>query len=81
VGHDHDASEIHLPKVNRIQTPADGHGEKEICCEGDFNTVTVAEPVSVVNTNAQLQEILASVLQSVKQSVKEANEKLQRNIE
>jgi hypothetical protein len=81
VGHEHDASEIHSTKVDGMHTPADGHGEKEICREGDFNTVTVAEPVSVVNTNAQQQKILASVLQSVKQSVKEANEKLQRDIE
>jgi hypothetical protein len=36
VGHEHDASEIHSPKVDRIQTPADRHGEKEISCEGDF---------------------------------------------
>jgi hypothetical protein len=81
LGHEHDAIENHSPKVDRIQTLADGHGEKEICCEGDFNTVTVAEPVSVVHTNAQLQEILASALQRVKQSVKEANEKLQKEIE
>jgi hypothetical protein len=80
-GHEHDASEIHSPKADRMQTPADGHGEKEFCCEGNFDTVTVAEHVSLVNTNAQLQKILASVLQSVKQSVKEANEKLQRDIE
>jgi hypothetical protein len=81
VVHEHDGSEIHSPKVDRIQTPADRHGEKETSCEGDFNTGTVAEPASIVNTNAELQEILASVLQSVKQSVKEANEKLQKDIE
>jgi hypothetical protein len=65
VVHEHDASETHSPKVDRIQTPADRHGET--FCEGDFSTGTVAEPASIVNTNAQLQQILASVLQSVKQ--------------
>jgi hypothetical protein len=67
--------------VDRIQTPADGHGEKEISCEGDISILAAAEPTGISNTNAQLQEILASVLQNVKQRVKEANEKLQMEIE
>jgi hypothetical protein len=73
VGHENDANKIHSPKTDRIQTPEDRHGEKHICCEGYLSTVTVEEPVSIVSTNPQLREILASVLQSVK----EANEKLQ----
>jgi hypothetical protein len=81
VVHEHDGSKIHSPKVDQIQTPADRHGEKGASCEGDFNTGAVAEPASIVNTNVQLQEILASVLQSVKQSGKEANKRLQRDIE
>jgi hypothetical protein len=80
VGHEQEVNENHSQIVNRTQIPADGHGEKEICREGDCNTVTVAEPTSVVNTNAQLQEILDSIL-NVKQSVREGNEKLQRDIE
>jgi hypothetical protein len=32
VVHEHDASETHSPKVDRIRTPANRHGEKEICC-------------------------------------------------
>jgi hypothetical protein len=67
VVHEHDGSKIHSPKVNQIQTPVDRNGEKGTSCEGDFNTGAVAEPASIVNTNIQLQEILASVLQSVKQ--------------
>jgi hypothetical protein len=42
VVHEHDGSEIHSPKVDRIQTPADRHREKETSCEGDFNTGTIA---------------------------------------
>jgi hypothetical protein len=80
VSHEQEVNEIHSRIVDRTQTPADGHGEKEICREGNFNTVTVSEPSSIVNTNAQLQEILDSIL-SVKQSVREGNEKLQRDIE
>jgi hypothetical protein len=71
VGHEQDDNENHSQKVDRTQTPADGHGEKEICREGNFNIV--AGPASIANTNTQLQEILASI-QCVKQSVREANE-------
>jgi hypothetical protein len=78
VGHEQDANENHSQRIDRTQTPADRHGEKEICREGNFNIV--AGPASIANTNAQLQEILASI-QSVKQSVREGNEKLQRDIE
>jgi gas vesicle protein len=81
VDHEQDDSENFPHKADRTQTPADRHGEKEVFCEGGSDPVTVAEPVSIVSTNAQLQEILASVLQSVKQSVREGNEQLQRDIE
>jgi hypothetical protein len=52
VGHKQDASETHSPRVNQIQSPPDKQGEKEICCEDDFNTVTVVKPASIANTNA-----------------------------